>query len=436
MYVKRLILLGALTLLVMGAVALHVFAAPRVEPCPGTFGQGIAFPSLYIDTGRQAIRNRTDWVDATVTLHYHVEVFEFEGLSAQIRGRGNSSWGLPKQPFRLRFHEPVEMLCAGHSARNWTLIANHSDKTLMRNYAAYYFAGLLDGMDVSPYARFVDLYINGLYQGVYMLSIQMEVLPGRIQVTGHEDPHISEYFLQLDQRQIYDGIRGFEFVTVNRRHYQIRYPNNDIRTIYHAEYVRQFIIKVENAIFRRDENVFDLICKQSFIDFYLVQELFKNQDAGFSSVFMTIRGQGDARRLAMGPVWDFDIAAGNAYYQGWATIHGGYSPQGVWVTAVNPWFNGLLRIPEFAEATHQRWHEIRDNEVLQMMARVDHLATVYEAHFYRNFERWPIMGRYVWPNPPLVAQINTFRGQVNYFLWFIQERRYWIDEFLLGMLDA
>ena len=433
---KRVAFLGIFLLLVVGAVALHVFAAPREEPCPGTFGQGIAFPTLHIDTGGNAIRNRTDWVDATVTLHYHVDVFEFENFEAQIRGRGNSSWGLQKRPFRLRFQEYVELLCAGHAARNWTLIANHSDKTLLRNYAAYYLAEMLDGMDVSPYARFVDLYINGRYQGVYMLCIQMEVLPGRVQATAHDDPRISEYFLQFDQRQIYDGIRGFDFVTVNRRHYQIRYPRDDMRTVYHAEYVQQFIIELENAIVSQDLAVFDMICKASFIDFYLVQELFKNQDAGFSSVFMTIRGQGRNRRLVMGPVWDFDISTGNAYYQGWAPIHGGYSPQGVWVTAVHPWFNGLLRIPEFAEATQQRWFQIRDNEVPQMMARVDHLATVYESHFERNFERWDIMGRYVWPNPQMVVRINTFRGQVDYFLWFIQERAIWMDEFLSDMVGA
>ena len=427
---KRLIILGIFSLLIAGAVALHVLAAPQAIPCPGTFGQGIGFPALHIDTAGP-IRNRTDWVDATVTLHYHVDVFEFENQRAQIRGRGNSSWRLQKRPFRLRFREPVVMLCAGHEARNWTLIANHSDKTLMRNYAAYYFAGLLDGMDVSPYARFVDLYINGLYQGVYMLCIQMEVLPGRVQVTAHDDPSISEYFIQMDHRQIYDGVRGFDFVTVNRRHYQIRYPRDNMRTLYHAEYVRRFLIQVENAIFRQDEDVFDLICKASFIDFYLVQELFKNQDVGFSSVFMTIRGQGDNRRLVMGPVWDFDIAAGNAYYQGWAPAHGGYSPQGIWVTVVHPWFNALLRIPEFRDATAQRWSEIRDREVMQLIERIDHLATVYANDFERNFERWDIMGRYIWPNPPTVVEIDTFRGQVEYLLWFLQERAVWMDGFLL-----
>ena len=85
----------------------------------------------------------------------------------------------------------------------------------------------------------------------------------------------------------------------------------------------------------------------------------------------------------------------------------------------------------FAEATAERWLEIRDNEVLQMMARINHLATVYEEQFERNFERWNIMGRYVWPNPPIVTRINTFRGQVDYLLWFIQERMIWMDGFLL-----
>jgi hypothetical protein len=397
----------------------------------GAMGLGLPFPALHIDTNRQNIRNRTDWVAATASMANTIEAFLFEDVSLDIRGRGNSSWGLEKRPYRIRFHEARTMLCSDHAARNWTLIANHSDKTLMRNYAAYYLAGTLDGMALAPYARFVDLYMNGLYQGVYMLSIQMEAGPGRVQVRGDADPRVSEYFLQHDQRQVYDdAVRGLDFVTVNGRHYQIRYPRPAQRTEDHAEYVRRFIINVENHMFRRDEALFDLICKASFVDFYLVQELFKNQDVGFSSVFMTITGQGTERRLAMGPVWDFDIAAGNAYYQGWRAYHGGYSPQGVWAASANAWYAPLMQMPAFREAAALRWAEIRDAQVRQMIDRVELLAEVYEDNFERNFERWPVMGRYVWPNPRNIVEIDTFRGQVDFLIHFLEERILWMDGFL------
>jgi hypothetical protein len=285
-------------------------------------------------------------------------------------------------------------------------------------------------MALAPYARFVDVYINGTYQGVYMLSIQMEVHPGRVQLAAHPEPRLSEYFIQFDMRAHEGGGRGLDFVTVNSRHYQIRFPEGGIRTPEHAEYVRQFIIHVENLIFRTDGAVFDYICLPSFVDFYLVQELYKNQDVGFSSVFMQIQGQGNDRRLVMGPVWDFDISAGNAYYQGWHDYHGGYSPQGVWAASANVWFQRLMRMPVFREAVSTRWNEIRDTAVRQTLERIDFLATVYQDNFERNFTRWPIMGRYVWPNPGNVVAIDTFRGQVDFLMDFLEERTIWMDSFL------
>jgi hypothetical protein len=433
---KKIIYALALLVLVTGVLLYAVTGRGYInngpeEAAPSDFGLGLPFPALRIDTNRRAITNRTDWVDAVISMENTLDEFLFAEMSAQIRGRGNSSWGLHKKPYRIRFEKERTMLCSGHAARNWTLIANHSDKTLMRNYAAYYLAGKLDGMALAPYARFVDLYINSQYQGVYMLCIQMEAGPGRVQVQGHADPQISEYFLQFDQRQVEgDAVRGLDFVTVSRRHYQIRYPRAGIRTEDHAEYVRRFIMNVETHISHQEESVFDLICKASFVDFYLVQELFKNQDVGFSSVFMTIQGQGEERRLVMGPVWDFDIAAGNAYYQGWHAYHMGYSPQGAWAASANTWFARLMGMPDFREAVALRWREIRNHQVRQMLERIDFLAEVYLDNFERNFERWPIMGRYVWPNPRNIVAIDTFRGQVDFLIHFLEERITWLDGFL------
>ena len=397
----------------------------------GIFGAGEGFPAMHIDTGGQAIDSREVWVDITVSIRNTADDFQFENAIAQARGRGNSSWTLPKRPFRIRFDEPRALLCADHAAHNWTLIANHSDKALMRNYSAYFLAGLLDGMYRAPYARFVDLYVNGLYAGVYMLCIQMEVGPGRVDVIAHRDPAISEYFIQMDMRAHYDGVLGETFVEISGMRYAFRYPPRSEFTPGHVAYVLDFLTRVDSLILAQDEAVFDYIHLPSFIDFYLVQELFKNQDVAFSSVFMQIRGQGANRRLEMGPVWDFDIAAGNAYYQGqYYEEQKGYSPQGVWVTSMHPWYRELIQMPVFRDAAAARWREIRDTQVAQTIQRIDFLATVYYQQFLRNFVRWPILDTWIWPNPPTVAAIHTFRGQVDYLINFLEERSVWMDGFL------
>jgi hypothetical protein len=151
-------------------------------------------------------------------------------------------------------------------------------------------------------------------------------------------------------------------------------------------------------------------------------------DAGLFSVFMEITGQGDNRRLVMGPVWDFDIAAGNAYYQGYNWAYG-YGPHGIWVGAVNRWYYYLLQWPVFFDAVVVRWNEIRDVEIRQTLERIAYKTQRYQRSFERNFERWPVLGVFVWPNPPAVVEIDTFMGQVDYLLDFLEERIVWLDAY-------
>jgi hypothetical protein len=397
------------------------------------------FPVLHITAEHHRIyRPAGEWVAAAFTLENTEEV-RFEGVTGRIRGRGNSSWGLDKKPFRIRFDQARELLDAGHAARDWTFIANHSDKALMRNYSAYYLAGLLDGMSYAPYARFVDVYFNGEYQGVYQLCIQVsEVREGRVDLTYDEDPYTCEYLLELNRRIHHndvdpgsEGVEGVDYVTVDGRHYEIRFPDpgGERLTPAHVAYIRRYIAAADRLIQARDPEVFDLIDKASFIDYYLVQELYKTYDISSLSVFMQIRGQGEERRLEKGPVWDLDIAAGNCYYQDRDGRHGGYGPTGLWAGTANSWFRRLLDMPEYFDAVSARWADIRDREIKQTIEHIETMAERHRLSFERNFIRWPVMGEYIWPNPQEVVAIDSFEGQVGYLTDFLRKRAAWMDGF-------
>ena len=102
--------------------------------------------------------------------------------SIAIRGRGNSTWNLEKKPYRIKFKEKTRFL--GHeraNAKKWTLLANHGDKSLIRNALASYI-GDLCGQVFTPGARFVDLTMNGVYQGCYQISDQIEVRKKRVDI--------------------------------------------------------------------------------------------------------------------------------------------------------------------------------------------------------------------------------------------------------------
>jgi len=402
------------------------------------------FPAVHIELALPI--HRQIWGNAMVTIHNAPD--EFFRIPARIRGRGNSSWErFDKQPFRIRFFQPVEMPDSGHAALDWTFIANHSDKSLLRNYSAYYLANMLDGMYFAPYARFVDVYFNGEYQGVFMLSIQVQPGDGRAELTYSRNPATSEYLIEMNQRIASDprSMEGRTFVTVDSRHFDILYPRGSDLTVAHVDYVRDFLTRVAELIHEQDDAVFDYIHLPSFTDFYIVQELYKNLDVGHASVFMQIRGQGAERRLEMGPVWDFDVSAGNAYFQGRNREDAPereyypyyYSPHGLWAAWTNHWFRSLMHNQRFFDAVAARWLEIRDAEVHAMMNRIRYMSTRYHAAFERNFDRWPIMGEFVWPNPDRVVEIDTFQGQVDYLLEWLEIRIEGFGDFLdAGLLPG
>jgi len=399
------------------------------------------FPAVNIELALPI--HREIWANSTITIRNAPEEFKFNRIHARIRGRGNSSWERfynDKQPFRIRFFEPMTLLDSDHLAMDWTFIANHSDKSLLRNYSAYYLASMLNGMYLAPYARFVDVYFNGEYQGVFMLSIQVEAGDGRVDVTYNRNPALSEYLIEMNQR-IPDDPRSMEgrtFVSVDDRHFDILYPRGSDLSVAHVDYVRDFITKVAEMIHDQNDELFDYIHLPSFVDFYIVQELYKNLDVGHASVFMQIRGQGTERMLEMGPVWDFDVSAGNAYFQGrnqedrtereYYPYY--YSPHGLWVAWTNNWFRSLIHNEQFFDAVAARWNEIRAVEIQETLSHIRYMSWQYQPAFERNFDRWPIMGEFVWPNPDRVVEIDTFEGQVDYLVEWLEIRIEGFGDFL------
>jgi len=264
--------------------------------------------------------------------------------------------------------------------------------------------------------------------GVYLLTDERDAHPSRVDVTRHADPAKSEYYLELNGRAPYDGVYGDTYFTVYNRHYDIRFPGGNRRTAAHTAYARDYIGRVSEAIRSRNwEDAVKLIDVDSFVDFYIVQELFKNPDAHAYSVFMTIRGEGDTRRLYMGPTWDFDLAAGNRASQ--------LSPHYLYVGTANYWYRNLMETPEFFDAAALRWNEIKSVEIAQMVTLLHDTAMYYRSDFERNFERHDILGVPFWATPPQMAEITDFMGQAEYLIDWLNTRVVWLDDFFNKRTD-
>jgi len=410
-------------------VSLDISDTDRSVPLAFRDTDNASFPVLHINSYYDPfIQERNFWHDGTISLSGVSSEIDFDDTAIRIRGRGNSTWwrGPDKRPLRFRFREARPVL-SDNPARDWILLANQFDRSLLRNYAAFTLGGKLQGLDFTPVPHHVQLYVNGEYMGVYLLTDERNAEPGRMSIYWDEDPTISDYFLELDARAYQSGILDETFISVSGLYYDLRYP--DDLSNEHVEYIRAYLEAVSYAIRRQSfDEILELIDLDSFVDFYIVQEFFKDIDARDLSVFMYISGTGDERRLFMGPIWDFDISAGNAANQPL-----GYGPDGLYVAEFNYWYRNLMRRPEFFEAVQTRWNEIRDIEIAQTIEHLHIVSVRYQDEFERNFERHPdVFGRAQMRTPQEILEIDYFMGHVEHLLNWLTARANWFDEFFEG----
>ena len=417
--------------------SMHLSIAPNVEPWYGVLG------------GPNEL-HRTIWRNTSVSLVSHTDDYErfaFEAVPARARGRGNSSWWIhEKRPLRFRFDTAQPMFGSGYAATDWSLIPNAMDYTMMRNYAAYFLGSLLSGLNFSPSRHFVHLYLDGDYRGVHMLTDQIHVHPGRIELTANANPALSEYFLEWCYRVRWENADApYSFFMLDRGEsgisFGIGFPGGGAlrNNLGYRDFAADFIKEVDDALRSRDFNrISQVIDVNSFIDFYLVQELFQNMDVGFSSLFFQIRQTNVGPRLFAGPLWDFDLSSGSAigHYSDSLPPGSGSSipiehPIARWW---NPWFGDLMATLQFRDMAVARWNTIRNDEVRIMMTHINHLAIRYQSCFDRNFERWPEkLGQYLWRNSPEVVAIPASRGhmgQVEFLIDWLERRKVLMDNFL------
>lgn len=385
------------------------------------------FPALHINAEQSPFLDRDLSQEGTISLTNVAQEFYFIDIEAQVRGRGNSTWryGPTKRPLRFRLNEAKSIMGSQTIAKEWILLANQFDKSLLRNYAALYLARQLGNMDFAQKTQNVHLYVNGEYMGVYLLTDERNTEFGRVSVTAHPNPGQSGFFIEM-------GSWSWPSVAVKGIDYEIRYPRYPFLTNTHIEYVRNFIYRTKEILYTGNfEIISQVIDINSFIDFYIVAELFKCLDTiGHRSNFMYICGRNDFRRLYMGPVWDFDLSAGGTMYVD--------DEQGLLMAVYNQWYRALMKVPEFREAVVNRWNEVRSNEISQTLDRLYYLSVNYQTEFERNFQRHDILGSpaaVMNGNPDWfveslrVRDITTFRGQADYLISWLETRADWLDDY-------
>ncbi len=359
-------------------------------------------------------------------------------IAANIRGFSSQSF--PKKMFGFHMLDENdgnrnESLFGMPSEHNWILNAPYSDKTLMRNVIAY-TTGQGFGR-WAPRTQFVELFLhsgngpvtNAHYHGVYVLVERIKWDDNRVNITkitpgNNSEPEISGGYI-FKRDRLNTGEVGMT-TNMGTLLAHVR-PREDEMTTEQKAWLINYLNDFEAALFgpnfTHPETGYEAyIDTDSFIDHMLITELFKEIDGYRLSTYIYKDRNG---KLVMGPVWDFNLSLGNAnYYQGWTTT-GWYYPQVSW-EAITYWYTRLLQDPEFVNRMQYRWWQLRQNlfsdEHLTdfIYSNKDLLA---EAQV-RNFQRWPVLGQYVWPNW-YIGQ--TYEDEVNWMHNWLMERVAWID---------
>lgn len=388
-------------------------------------------PTLSINTdyGREVPYDKNTLVNSKFSLKDNENPFlNVNDLSLKIKARGNSSLYMPKRSYKLEFDTPVDFYSMGAN-RDWVLTANYADKSLIRNYLAYTLGQKLTNLEFSPKCMFVNLNFNGSYEGLYLLSGNVKTGKSRVNIeTNYTDedsdvPFLLEWDMRLTNPNENNGAReGTNYFKIDWIPFGLEYPKtlNDVSSR-QKQYIINYMDNVHRSIMNQN-NYSQFIDVDSFIDYFIVQELFKNVDMGFASVFMYKEKGG---KLKLGPLWDFDLALGNADYIDY-TPYNWYSSE----SSGNIWFHRLMQSNSFRIKFTNRFNEIKNTVLDELVNSVDIIGRDLISYASTNFTRWKILGIYDWPNPPKVVEADTYDKQVYYVKNYLIERIDWMDHVL------
>ena len=350
-------------------------------------------PILYINVdGYQEVTSKDYYLNAYFKLVEDVKTRgpgDVVAAPVHIKGRGNTSWGQPKKPYRLKFDEKIALL-GEHKDKSWVLIANYSDKSMLRNAVSFYM-GKISNLEWTPGAHFVELVMNGRYDGTYMLTEKIKTSNHRVAVG--DDGIIMECnrWADRDDDAVYFSTNHINSLI------EIKEPDvvyDDPNYAYAVEYMRA----AEAALFSSnyqdpDEGWQRYLDMDSFVDWYLIHEIALNCDCMFNfSTYMNLkRGE----KLRMGPLWDFDIAYGNVKENNNEYIKWVF-PQGN-LLSESDWYARLMKDPVFVAKVKERFDYFYShrNDILTFLN--DH-ADYLHYSVIENDKRWGTLYHYTYKN--------------------------------------
>ncbi len=354
----------------------------------------------------------------------------FDGLeetNMKIKGRGNSTWWIctdasagavvGKCPYQVKFGDKTSILGMPED-KKWVLLAEKSDKSMIRNKIARYMGELSD-LEYTPNAEYVELFINEDYQGTYLIGQKVEESSNRVDIGD------VGYLIEIDTDE-YNRIDSDDIIfkptiwssihtdgVFNIKDPDIDYGSEEFHLI--ENYINEFESVLYSNNFNSPGSGYEsYIDVDSLIDWFLINEIAKTVDSRwYSSIYFSyIPGE----KIKMGPIWDFDLSYGNLNYSDAQYTSNFYVKQ-------NNWIDKLYQDEVFVEKVKIRYSYYH-SKLDDIKNKIDEFAKYIDKSQKANFERWDILGVYVWPNP---VYDLTYEEEVERLKNWIEERMNWLN---------
>lgn len=380
---------------------------------------------------------------------------DFNGkISIEIRG--SSSQMFPKKSYSLETQDslgnPINVSLLGMPAENdWILYAPYTDKSFMRDVLAYKL-GTEQG-HWAPRTRFCEVVINGENVGIYVLMEKIKIDNDRVNIANINpidttgDELTGGYLLKIDRYNspIDHFTSSFNTIPNNTNiNYVFDDPEEMDLLPVQEQFIEDYIYDFEYAAFQSTFTDTSIGYRKfadinSFVDHFLVNEISRNVDGYRLSAFLYKDKESNGGKLMAGPLWDYNIAYGNADYcnggstTGYALDFNNDCPGDGW--QIPFWWYRMMNDSNFVNIAKCRYNELRTNVLSDQYIEdfIDSVAVVLDEAQQRNFQKWPILGTYIWPNNYIGA---TFTDEINYLKAWLTLRMDWLDANLPGNCDV
>lgn len=426
----------------------------------------INLPIVKIDTGGVGIVDKTTDVPGTITITSAdgqtplLPSTTNADNTATFHLHSNSTLGMPKVPYHVKLTTKMDLLsvmglsCPYVSkgqpicdkSKSYVLLANYDDKTFLRDWSASALANAIPMggdylssatgspspsgnatlMPWAPHSLFVELFVNGVYEGNYQLIEQVKVDTNRVNISELAETDVTDditggYLLEIDQHRdeafVFTTPQGLpiglidpDFTPDPEVPQQTAYISDDVNQADAALYSSNFTDPTTGWRAYFDE--------ASAVNFYIVNDLMGNNDGGAMWSSDYLYKSKDNALLYMGPIWDFDISSGNDDMNVIA------NPTVPWMQNA-PWYSQWFKDPGFKADVTTQWNALQKNGVLSTwISSIQQQAQALEQSQANNFGRWPMQGVEVWPN---VEAVGSYDGEVQYLTTWLQLRLAYLD---------